>query len=80
MEKIGSSSKSIKWDENDILGRGCQGTVVFAGHFNGQPVAVKRILLTNIQLVKRELDALLKCTDHPRILQLFHVEEDAQFL
>lgn len=80
MEAIWSSSKSIKWDETDILGRGCQGTVVFRGHFNSKPVAVKRILLTNIQLVKRELDALLDCSGHPHILQLFHVEQDTEFL
>lgn len=80
MEKIWSNSKSIKWDESNILGQGCQGTVVFSGHFDGQPVAVKRILLTNTQLVKRELNALVECSGHQHILQLYHVEHDAQFL
>ncbi|XP_057370166.1 serine/threonine-protein kinase/endoribonuclease IRE1-like [Daphnia carinata] len=79
MESRWSSTKSIKWDEADILGRGCEGTVVFAGHFNDEPVAVKRILLTNVQLVERELKALFHCR-HPRILQLLHVEQEHPFL
>ncbi|KZS06963.1 Serine/threonine-protein kinase/endoribonuclease IRE2 [Daphnia magna] len=79
MERRWSTNRSIKWDEGNILGRGCEGTVVFAGHFNGQPVAVKRILLTNVQLVERELEALLHCK-HPRILQLLHVEQEHPFL
>ncbi|KAI9565352.1 hypothetical protein GHT06_009144 [Daphnia sinensis] len=79
MEKRWGNNRSIKWDETNILGRGCEGTVVFAGHFNGQPVAVKRILLTNVQLVERELEALLHCK-HPRILQLLHVEQEHPFL
>lgn len=80
MEENLDSSQSIKWDESEILGRGCQGTVVFAGHFNRHPVAVKRILLTNTQLVQRELEALIDCRGHPRILHLYHVEKDSQFL
>ncbi|XP_046635105.1 serine/threonine-protein kinase/endoribonuclease ire-1-like [Daphnia pulicaria] len=74
-----STSRSIKWDENDILGRGCEGTVVFSGHFDGKEVAVKRLLLTNLQLVERELEALLHFS-HPRILQLYHVEKESPFL
>lgn len=79
MEERWCNSRSIKWDESQILGRGCEGTVVFSGHFNGKPVAVKRILLTNTQQVKRELEALLHCS-HPRILQLFYVEKEDPFL
>ena len=73
------SSKSIKWDEEALLGRGCQGTVVHAGQFNGRQVAVKRILLHNAQLVQRELDALLSLR-HPHIVKLYYVEKDTLFL
>lgn len=79
MEDRLNTGRSIKWDEQNILGRGCEGTVVFAGHFAGQPVAVKRILLTNVQLVEREREALIHCS-HPRILKLLHVEEEPPFL
>ena len=80
MKKRWSNSKSIKWDESQILGRGCEGTVVFSGHFNEQPVAVKRVLLTNnVQQVDRELEALLHL-NHPRIVQLFHFEKEFPFL
>ena len=72
-------TKSLKWDESDILGHGSDGTVVFSGHFNGRPVAVKRVLLTNTQLVARELEALYQCS-HPRIVQLLYVEKDEPFL
>jgi serine/threonine-protein kinase/endoribonuclease IRE1 len=72
-------AKSIKWNEEALLGRGCQGTVVYAGQFNGRQVAVKRILLHNAQLVQRELDALLSLR-HPHIVELYYVEKDAHFL
>ena len=73
------ADKSIKWDEKDILGRGCMGTVVFRGHFNLQQVAVKRIQITNVQHIERELKTLQDC-GHPRVLRLLHFEKDDQFL
>ena len=72
-------SRAIKWDEEALLGRGCQGTCVNTGHFNGRQVAVKRILLHNAQLVQREIDALLALR-HPHIVKLYYVEKDQLFL
>ena len=78
------SLKKIKVDEiveqAIVLGRGCHGTIVFKGRYDGKEVAVKRIQMQNAQTeASREMDALLSCQHH-RVLQLYKVEKDQNFL
>jgi len=78
------SSKQIQVDEiseeSQVLGRGCHGTIVFKGRYDGRDVAVKRIQMKNAQIeAGREREALLSC-HHPHVLQLFKVEEDQNFM
>lgn len=78
------SSKKIKVDEiveqAIVLGRGCQGTIVFKGHYDGREVAVKRIQMQNAQTeAGREWEALLSCQHH-RVLKLYKVEVDHNFM
>jgi len=78
------SSKKIKVDEiseqAEVLGRGCHGTIVFKGRYDGKEVAVKRIQMQNAQTeAGREREALFSCQHH-RVLQLYKVEEDHNFM
>ena len=49
---------AIKYDENDILGQGCEGTFVFKGSFDDRMVAVKRVLKECIAISDREINIL----------------------
>ena len=75
------SGSKLKWDEQQLLGRGCQGTVVYSGFFHSEPVAVKRVILQKdvLQRQQRELDALLQFR-HPYVVQLVHAQLDTVFL
>lgn len=80
------SSKRIKVDESSgkaqFLGRGCHGTIVFKGRYDGREVAVKRIQIWNAQIEtgrEKELQALISC-QHPNVLQLYKVEKDNSFM
>ena len=64
-------------DQNAILGKGKYGTV-FEGVWREKPVAIKRILLSDITSSEREEEALKKL-DHPNVIKLLHVESDSKF-
>lgn len=76
---VSDETSKLVWDKEELLGKGCQGTVVYGGHFGNTPVAVKRILIANEDLIQRELNALKECR-HPRIVQLYDVTYEEQFL
>lgn len=59
----------------EILGKGSFG-VVFKGRFDNKDVAVKRMLIEEVD--EREEEFLTKYP-HAHILKLFHVEEDDHF-
>lgn len=63
--------------QHKILGKGCYGTV-FEGVWRKKPVAIKQISLSHIASREREEEALKKL-DHPNIIKLLHVENDATF-
>ena len=69
-----SSSKRIIRSK-EVLGTGGFGTV-FKGTFHNKTVAVKRMLIEQVD--ERE-EEFLKKYPHPYILKLFHVEQDDNF-
>ena len=70
----------ISYNTTDIIGRGCAGTCVYKGLFEGrQQVAVKRIVADCFQLANREIE-LLRKLQHPHLIRYFATENDNQFL
>ena len=59
----------------DLLGKGGFATV-FTGRFDSKDVAVKRMLVEDVEDREEEF---LKKYPHPNILKLLHVEEDGPF-
>jgi serine/threonine protein kinase len=57
--------------ENEILGYGSHGTVVFKGVFQGRPVAVKRLLCDFYHIAHREVELLLESDYHPNVIRYF---------
>lgn len=67
------------WEQSQVLGRGCNGTIVFKGRYDGRDVAVKRIPMQNAKIrAIREREALL-CCQHPNVLLLFKMENDKNY-
>ncbi|CAG5098136.1 Oidioi.mRNA.OKI2018_I69.XSR.g15400.t2.cds [Oikopleura dioica] len=77
--KAPHSIGKISFDPSEFLGKGCMGTSVFRGSFDGRDVAVKRLLVDSYQLADREID-LLRQADHPNLLRYFCSEKDRQFI
>ncbi|KAF4532401.1 hypothetical protein B566_EDAN003853 [Ephemera danica] len=64
---------------DQVLGRGCEGTFVFHGRFEGRPVAVKRLLPECFTVADREVDLLRESDEHPNVIRYFCTEKDRQF-
>lgn len=69
----------VHYDASDVLGTGCQGTVVYRGKFDGREVAVKRVLTEFLPLVDREVELLRESDDHSHVIRYFCMESDSQF-
>eukprot|EP00794_Sanderia_malayensis_P009072 gene9072-10040_t len=69
----------ISFDPKAILGRGCEGTVVYRGKFDQRNVAVKRILPECFSFADREVALLRESDEHPNVIRYFCMEEDRQF-
>ncbi|KAF8361054.1 hypothetical protein PRIPAC_87977 [Pristionchus pacificus] len=54
------------------LGSGSGGTIVFKGTYAEREVAVKRVLLQNVQLATREVDALLESDSDDNVIRYFY--------
>jgi len=71
----------FEYDRNLVLGKGGFGAV-FRGHFNGEDVAVKRILEDSSLKTScgdsREEMAMLSL-NHPNVVKLLHSESDDNF-
>jgi serine/threonine protein kinase len=68
----------MELDKNEILGSGGYG-VVFAGTYDGNPVAIKRIQFTDdLTELLREEDALKKL-NHPNVVKLYSITSNDDF-
>ncbi|VDP08444.1 unnamed protein product [Heligmosomoides polygyrus] len=61
----------LQYNPLEILGRGCEGTVVYRGKFDGRDVAVKRVVSEFVRLVDREADLLRESDTHPNVIRYF---------
>ncbi|VDN59955.1 unnamed protein product [Dracunculus medinensis] len=74
-ERIGN----ILYNPQTILGRGCDGTIVYRGKFDGRQVAVKRVVAEMVHLVNREVDLLRESDAHLNVIRYFCLESDSHF-
>lgn len=84
----------LRYDPNNILGRGHFSTVFSGFHVDSDgsiffpaetstPVAVKRVEITglvNESAVRLEEELMKKAGDHPNILKLIHIEMNFRFM
>ena len=69
----------IMFDPKDIIGRGCSGTCVYKGLFEGRVnIAVKRIIADCFVLADREIE-MLRSFQHPHLIRYFVTESDHMF-
>ena len=61
---------NIEVNTDDQLGTGSNGTVVFAGKFDGRDVAVKRMLIQFYDIASQETRLLRESDDHPNGRQI----------
>ena len=69
----------IIYHPNKILGKGCDGTVVYHGRFDKREIAVKRLLSEYIKIAEREVNLLRKSDNHRNVIRYFCTERDFQF-
>jgi serine/threonine protein kinase len=65
-----------------VLGTGSRGTVVFAGYFEGRPVAIKRMLrpFFGESSADQEISLLIDSDQHPNVVRYYSKEDDADFI
>lgn len=69
----------IIFDPQQLLGKGCDGTFVFKGTFDGRAVAVKRVLPDCFSIADREVDLLRQSDQHANVIRYFCTEQCRQF-
>uniref|UniRef100_A0A0K0FBV6 non-specific serine/threonine protein kinase n=1 Tax=Strongyloides venezuelensis TaxID=75913 RepID=A0A0K0FBV6_STRVS len=69
----------LQYDPKVILGRGCEGTVVYRGKFEGRNVAVKRVLSDLVKITNREINMLRESDSHINVIRYFCSESDRTF-
>ncbi|XP_064116018.1 serine/threonine-protein kinase/endoribonuclease IRE1-like isoform X3 [Macrobrachium nipponense] len=69
----------IVFDPQQLLGKGCDGTFVFQGTFDGRCVAVKRVLPGCFSIADREVDLLRESDQHANVIRYFCTEQCRQF-
>ncbi|KAG0719877.1 Serine/threonine-protein kinase/endoribonuclease ire-1 [Chionoecetes opilio] len=69
----------IIFNPQKLLGKGCDGTFVFRGTFDGRAVAVKRVLPDCFSIANREVDLLRESDQHPSVIRYFCTEQCRQF-
>ncbi|EFW99769.1 protein kinase and ribonuclease [Grosmannia clavigera kw1407] len=70
---------SLEVDEDQQLGTGSNGTIVFAGRFDGREVAVKRMLVQFYDIASQETKLLRESDDHPNVIRYFAQQQRAAF-
>ncbi|KAK4151058.1 hypothetical protein C8A00DRAFT_36328 [Chaetomidium leptoderma] len=71
---------SLEVNEAEQLGTGSNGTVVFAGRWDGRDVAVKRMLVQFNEIASQETKLLRESDDHPNVIRYYAQQERAAFL
>ncbi|KAH7305969.1 hypothetical protein B0I35DRAFT_413755 [Stachybotrys elegans] len=71
---------NIEVDMNDQLGIGSNGTLVFAGKFDGRDVAVKRMLIQFYDIASQETKLLRESDDHPNVIRYYSQQSRDGFL
>ncbi|KAL5606441.1 uncharacterized protein BROUX77_003634 [Berkeleyomyces rouxiae] len=64
----------LEVDMNNQLGTGSNGTLVFAGRFDGRDVAVKRMLIQFYDIASQETRLLRESDDHPNVIR-YHSQQ-----
>lgn len=76
--KLGNGNLVVDIDQQ--LGTGSNGTVVFAGRFDGRKVAVKRMLVQFYDIASQETSLLRQSDDHPNVIRYYCQEQSGEFL
>ncbi|KAI5848700.1 hypothetical protein DFP73DRAFT_542098 [Morchella snyderi] len=66
--------------EDEILGRGSQGTTVCRGKFENRDVAVKRMLNDFVEIAEHEVKLLQASDDHPNVIRYHCKQKGGKFL
>ncbi|XP_076648630.1 serine/threonine-protein kinase/endoribonuclease Ire1 [Halictus rubicundus] len=69
----------ITFDTGQVLGKGCEGTFVYRGEFDGRSVAVKRLLPDCFTFADREVALLRESDAHANVVRYFCTEQDRMF-
>lgn len=69
----------IIFDTGQVLGKGCEGTFVYKGEFDGRAVAVKRLLPDCFTFADREVALLRESDAHANVVRYFCTEQDRMF-
>ncbi|KAH8736180.1 hypothetical protein BGZ61DRAFT_513437 [Ilyonectria robusta] len=65
---------NIEVNTDEQLGTGSNGTLVFAGKFDGRDVAVKRMLIQFYDIASQETRLLRESDDHPNVIR-YHSQQ-----
>ncbi|KAH8904909.1 hypothetical protein BR93DRAFT_757482 [Coniochaeta sp. PMI_546] len=71
---------SLEVNTDQQLGTGSNGTVVFAGKWDGRDVAIKRMLIQFNEIASQETKLLRESDDHPNVIRYFAQQQRAAFL
>ncbi len=69
--------QSFHIETSKVLGKGGF-SYVFEGSYHKEIVAIKRVLLENVESTKHEEEAMKKL-DHPNVIKLLHTQDDSHF-
>ncbi|XP_058791502.1 serine/threonine-protein kinase/endoribonuclease IRE1 isoform X2 [Phymastichus coffea] len=69
----------ITFNAEEVLGKGCDGTFVYKGEFDGRSVAVKRLLPGCFDFADREVALLRESDAHANVVRYFCTEQDRLF-
>ncbi|XP_012058791.1 PREDICTED: serine/threonine-protein kinase/endoribonuclease IRE1 [Atta cephalotes] len=69
----------ITFNTEEVLGKGCEGTFVYKGQFDGRAIAVKRLLPDCFTFADREVALLRESDAHANVVRYFCTEQDRMF-
>ncbi|KAK0161952.1 hypothetical protein PV327_008347 [Microctonus hyperodae] len=81
-EEIGEGTVrvgKIIFNIDEVLGKGCEGTFVYKGEFDGRSVAVKRLLPDCFTFADREVALLRESDAHANVVRYYCTEQDRMF-